>query len=139
MDLFAEQRKQAYARVAPLAVRLRPKTLDEFVGQEHFVGPGRLLRRMLEADRLTSAIFYGPPGTGKTTLAQIVAATTRAAFEQVNAAAVGVREIREIIERAKQRLESSGQRTVLFIDELHRFNRAQQDVLLRDVENGILI
>ncbi|MGB9625833.1 MAG: replication-associated recombination protein A, partial [Phycisphaerae bacterium] len=139
MDLFAEQRKQAYARVAPLAVRLRPKTLDEFVGQEHFVGPGKLLRRMLEADRLTSAIFYGPPGTGKTTLAQIVAATTRAAFEQVNAAAVGVREIREIIERAKQRLESSGQRTVLFIDELHRFNRAQQDVLLPDVENGILI
>jgi putative ATPase len=139
MDLFAEQRRQAYAKVAPLAVRLRPRTLDEFAGQEHFVGPGKLLRRMLEADRLTSAIFYGPPGTGKTTLAQIVAASTRAAFEQVNAAAVGVKEIREIIDRAKQRLEASGQRTVLFIDELHRFNRAQQDVLLPDVENGIII
>ncbi len=139
MELFAEQRRQAYAKVAPLAARLRPKTLDEFVGQTHFVGPGKLLRRMLDADRLTSAIFYGPPGTGKTTLAQIVAATTRAAFEQVNAAAVGVKEIRDVIERARRRIETDGQRTVLFVDELHRFNRAQQDVLLPDVENGILI
>ncbi len=139
MDLFTEQRKQAYARVAPLAVRVRPRTLDEFAGQDHFVGPGKLLRRMLEADRLTSAIFYGPPGTGKTTLAHIIAAMTKAVFEQVNAAAVGVKEIREVIERAKQRLAGSGQRTVLFIDELHRFNRAQQDVLLPDVENGIVI
>jgi putative ATPase len=139
MDLFAEQRNQAQASVAPLAVRMRPRTLDEFVGQEHFVGEGKLLRRMLEADRLTSAILYGPPGTGKTTLAHVIANTTQAAFEPVNAAAVGVKEIRAIIERAKQRLETSGRRTVLFIDELHRFNRAQQDVLLPDVENGVLI
>lgn len=139
MDLFAEQRRQACAKVAPLAVRLRPQTLDEFVGQGHFLGPGKLLRRMLDADRLTSAIFYGPPGTGKTTLAHIIAATTKAAFEQVNAAAVGVKEIREVIEGAKHRLAASGQRTVLFVDELHRFNRAQQDVLLPDVENGVII
>jgi len=139
MDLFAQQRKDAFARVAPLAVRLRPRNLDDFVGQEHFVGPGKLLRRMLQADRLTSAIFYGPPGTGKTTLAHVIAASTKAAFEQVNAAAVGVREIREIIDRAKDRLAATGQRTVLFVDELHRFNRAQQDVLLPDVENGIII
>ncbi|MBN1491752.1 MAG: replication-associated recombination protein A [Phycisphaerae bacterium] len=139
MDLFENQRKQAFAQVAPLPVRLRPAGLDEFVGQESFVGPGKLFRRMLEADRLTSAIFYGPPGTGKTTLAHIVAATTRSAFEEVNAAAVGVKEIREIIDRAKQRLATAGQRTTLFIDELHRFNRAQQDVLLPDVENGIVI
>jgi len=139
MDLFAQQRKQAFEQVAPLAVRMRPKSLDEFVGQEHFVGPGRLLRRMLQADRLTSAIFYGPPGTGKTTLAQIIANTTKAAFEPVNAAAVGVKEIRDVIDRARERLAANGQRTVLFVDELHRFNRTQQDVLLPDVENGVVI
>lgn len=139
MDLFSEHRKRAFAGVAPLAVRMRPASLDEFVGQQHFIGPGKLLRRMLEADRLNSAIFYGPPGTGKTTLAHLVAKMTQAAFEEVNAAAVGVKEIREIIEKAKDRLANSGKRTVLFIDELHRFNRAQQDVLLNDVENGTII
>jgi putative ATPase len=118
---------------------MRPRTLDEFVGQRHFLGEGKLLRRLLAADRLGSVIFYGPPGTGKTTLAHVVAASTKAAFEQVNAAAVGVKEIREIIDRGKERLAATGQRTVLFIDELHRFNRAQQDVLLPDVENGIVI
>src|SRR5881397_3681180 len=139
MDLFTQQRRAAFDRVQPLPVRLRPRTLDEFVGQEHFVGPGKLLRRLLAADRLSSAIFYGPPGTGKTTLAHIIANHTRAAFEEVNAAAVGVKEIREIIAAAKDRLAADGQRTLLFLDEIHRFNRAQQDVLLNDVENGLII
>ncbi len=123
----------------PLAVRMRPKTLDDFVGQQHFLGPGKLLRRMLQADRLTSAVFYGPPGTGKTTLAHVIAHTTEAHFDEVNAAAVGVKEIREILSSARRRLETVGQRTVLFIDELHRFNRAQQDVLMNDVEEGVVI
>jgi putative ATPase len=118
---------------------MRPATLDEFVGQEHFIGPGKLLRRMLEADRLTSAVFYGPPGSGKTTLAHIIARMTRANFDQVNGAAVGVGEVRRILTAARERLETSGQRTMLFIDELHRFNRAQQDVLLDDVEEGLVI
>ncbi|MEE9294374.1 MAG: replication-associated recombination protein A [Phycisphaerae bacterium] len=118
---------------------MRPRTLDEFVGQEHFVGPGKLLRRMLDADRLTSAVFYGPPGTGKTVLAHIIAQMSSAHFDEVNAASVGVKEIREILAAARERLETGGQRSVLFIDELHRFNRAQQDVLLSDVENGVVI
>ena len=139
MDLFAEQRRAALERVQPLAVRMRPRSLDEFVGQQHFLGPGKLLRRLLDADRLTSAIFYGPPGTGKTTLAQIIANRTKAAFESTNAAAIGVKEVREILQRARDRLAHDGQRTVLFLDEIHRFNRAQQDVLLGDVEDGIVI
>lgn len=139
MDLYENQQREARERVAPLAVRMRPTTLEEFVGQGHFIGEGKLLRRMLQADRLTSAIFYGPPGTGKTTLAHIIANTTKAAFEEVNAAAVGVKEVREIIEQAKARLETTGRRTIVFIDELHRFNKAQQDVLLNDVEKGIVI
>ncbi len=118
---------------------MRPRSLDEFAGQQHFLGPGKLLRRLLDADRLSSAIFYGPPGTGKTTLAQIIAGHTHAAFEQGNAASIGVKDVREIIERARARLEDGGQRTVFFLDEIHRFNRAQQDVLLNDVEDGILI
>ncbi len=138
-NLFAQQEKQALSAQAPLAVRLRPRTLDEFVGQQHFIGKGKLLRRMIEADRLTSVIFYGPPGTGKTSLAQLIARLTSAEFEQVNAAATGVKEIREILDRAKTRLIASQTRTVLFIDEIHRFNRAQQDVLLNDVEEGIVI
>jgi len=139
MDLFAEQRRAAFERVQPLAVRMRPRALEEFVGQQHFLGPGKLLRRLLDADRLTSAIFYGPPGTGKTTLAQIIANRTKAAFDSTNAAAIGVKEVREILERARDRLARDGQRTVLFLDEIHRFNRAQQDVLLGDVEDGIVI
>src|SRR6185369_7530465 len=126
-------------RVAPLAVRMRPTSLDEFVGQQHFLGPGKLLRRMLEADRLTSVIFYGPPGTGKTTLANLVATFTQSHFEQVNAAGVGVKEVRAILDAAKERLANSGQRTVLFLDEIHRFNRAQQDILLGDVESGLIL
>src|SRR5262245_16001459 len=139
MDLFAGTRQKNLARVAPLAVRMRPRTLDEFVGQQHFLGPGKLLRRMLEADRLTSVIFYGPPGTGKTTLAQIIAQYTHSHFEQMNAAAVGVKEVRAILDAAKERLGNGGQRTVLFLDEIHRFNRAQQDILLGDVEAGLII
>src|SRR5262245_12596126 len=139
MDLFAGTRQKNLARVAPLAVRMRPRTLDEFVGQQHFLGPGKLLRRMLEADRLTSVIFYGPPGTGKTTLAQIIAQYTHSHFEQMNAAAVGVKEVRAILDAAKERLGNGGQRTVLFLDEIHRFNKAQQDILLGDVELGLII
>src|SRR5579862_8996089 len=100
MDLFHDIRQKNLDRVAPLAVRMRPRQLDEFVGQAHFLGPGKLLRRMIEADRLTSVIFYGPPGTGKTTLAQLIAAGTRSHFEQVNAAGVGVKEVRTILEGA---------------------------------------
>src|SRR5688500_711193 len=139
MDLFGDVRRKNLARVAPLAVRMRPRTLYEFVGQRHFLAPGKLLRRMLEADRLTSVIFYGPPGTGKTTLAQLVAQYTKSHFEQVNAAAVGVKEVRAILDAAKERLGAAGERTVLFLDEIHRFNRAQQDILLPDVEAGYVI
>src|SRR3954462_7904619 len=139
MDLFAEVRRKNFQRVAPLAVRMRPRTLDEFAGQQHFLGPGKLLRRMLEADRLTSVIFYGPPGTGKTTLASLIAGYTKSHFESVNAAAVGGKEVRQILEDAKERLANSGQRTVLFLDEIHRFNRAQQDILLPDVEAGLIL
>src|ERR671916_136101 len=139
MDLFHDVRRKNLQRVAPLAVRMRPRTLDEFVGQQHFLGPGKLLRRMLEADRLTSVIFYGPPGTGKTTLAQLIATYTKSHFEQVNAAGVGVKEVRAILDAAKERLANAGARTVLFLDEIHRFNRAQQDILLGDVEAGYVL
>jgi putative ATPase len=138
-DLFANSRKKNTDRVAPLAVRMRPRNLDEFVGQQHFLGPGKLLRRMLEADRLTSVIFYGPPGTGKTTLASIIAQYTKSHFDQMNAAGVGVKEVRAVLETAKDRLGTTGQRTVLFLDEIHRFNRAQQDILLGDVEAGLIL
>lgn len=139
MDLFADQRKEAFQQAAPLAVRMRPRSLDEFVGQEAFLGPGKLLRRLLAADRLTNAIFFGPPGCGKTTLAQIIAGHTNAAFETLHAAEAGVKEVREVIEKARARLTARQQRTVLFLDEIHRFTRAQQDVLLKDVEEGVLI
>jgi putative ATPase len=139
VDLFKESRQKNLARVAPLAVRMRPKTLDEFAGQQHFLGPGKLLRRMLEADRLTSVIFYGPPGTGKTTLAQLIAIYTKSEFVEMNAASVGVKEVRAILDAAKERLGAGGKRTVLFLDEIHRFNRAQQDILLSDVEDGLIL
>ncbi|UCE58637.1 MAG: replication-associated recombination protein A [Phycisphaerales bacterium] len=139
MDLFSQQRHQNLSRVEPLAVRMRPRSLDEFVGQQSFIGEGKLLRRMLEADRITSALFYGPPGTGKTSLARVIANTTQARFEHVNAAGVGVKEIRGILNAAREGVENQGRRTILFVDELHRFNRSQQDVLLNDVEEGVII
>ena len=139
MDLFAESRQKNLGRVAPLAVRMRPRDLDEFVGQQHFLGPGKLLRRMLEADRLMSVIFYGPPGTGKTSLAELIATHTKSHFEQMNAASVGVKEVRATLEAAKEKLAHGGRRTVLFLDEIHRFNRAQQDILLNDVEDGLIL
>ncbi len=139
MGLFSESEKRAVRERAPLPVRMRPRTPEEVVGQAHFFGPGRLLRRMLEADRLQSAIFYGPPGTGKTSLAEVIAGRLSAAFEPMNAALVGVKDVREVLGRARDRLLTSGQRTVLFLDEVHRFNRAQQDVLLPDVEDGVVV
>jgi putative ATPase len=137
-DLWSGQRQQRRQAVLPLAVRMRPRTLDEFVGQQHFLGEGGLLTRMLAADRLTSVIFYGPPGTGKTTLAEVIANHTGRHFERANAAQIGVKEIREILAAAAHRIEDSGRRTILFLDEIHRFSRNQQDVLLNDVENGLI-
>ena len=139
MNLFEKAERENIASVAPLAVRLRPRSLETFVGQEAFIAPGKLLWRMLQADRLTSLLFYGPPGTGKTTLAHVIANTTQARFHATNAASVGVAEIRRIIQEAREHLAVQQQRTVLFLDEIHRFNKAQQDVLLEDVEHGIVI
>jgi len=140
-DLWAERRAGRLRAAEPLAVRMRPRTLEEFAGQGHFLGEGKLLRRMLEADRMTSVIFYGPPGCGKTTLAEIIAAHTDRHFERANAATIGVKEVRAVLDEAVRRLTDvgegeTGRKTILFLDEIHRFNRAQQDVLLRDVERG---
>ena len=138
-DLFAVALRDKLRTRAPLAVRMCPRTLDEFVGQQHFIGPGKLLRRMLEADRLTSLIFFGPPGTGKTSLARIIAATTKAGFHRLSAPDASVKDIRQISAVARDELAANDVRTVLFVDELHRFSRAQQDTLLEDVESGVLI
>ena len=137
-DLWQDRRAAQRRRAEPLAVRVRPRTLDEVVGQRHLLAPGKLLRRMLEADAITSLILHGPPGTGKTTLAELIAGYTKRHFERENAASVGVKRIREIADQASARLEDSGPRTILFLDEIHRFTRAQQDVLLGDVERGTL-
>lgn len=135
-DLFDASTREFMKNRAPLADRMRPQTIDEFAGQEHILGEGRMLRRAIEADRISSLIFYGPPGTGKTTLARIIANTTRSAFETMNAVLAGVKDIRIAIGRAEERLRLHSQRTILFIDEVHRFNKAQQDALLPHVENG---
>ena len=137
--LFSQAEHAQLDANAPLAIRMRPKNLDDFVGQQHFVGPDKLLRRMLLAGTLSSIIFYGPPGTGKTSLASIIANYTKAKFCYLSAPAASVGDIRQIITQAKDLLITSKTRTVLFIDEIHRFNRAQQDVLLDDVESGIII
>jgi len=141
MDLFAPSSddEPKVDPSAPLAARMRPRAVEEFVGQGHFFGPGKLLRRMLEADRLASVIFYGPPGTGKTALAHVIAHHTQARFVAINAAASNVAELREALVAAKERRRHAGKRTVLFVDELHRFNKAQQDVLLPDVEEGVVL
>src|SRR5687768_4388147 len=128
MNLFADLENKHREAALPLAARMRPRTLDEFVGQVHFLGEGRLLRRMLRADRVRSVIFYGPPGTGKTTLAQLIAKQTASVFVEINAAGAGIKEVRAELEAARDRLAADGTRTVLFLDEIHHFNRAQQDV-----------
>jgi putative ATPase len=138
MGLFDRQEQAERDEVRPLAARMRPRTLAEFVGQQHFLGEGKLLWRMLQADRLGSVIFYGPPGTGKTSLAELIARSTKSHFSRLNAASAGVKDVRAALDDARARLESSGGPTVLFIDELHHFNRTQQDVLLPDVEDGIV-
>jgi putative ATPase len=139
MDLFSDLRSANRLSAQPLAARMRPRSLDEFVGQEHILGPGKLLRRMLLADRLNSVLFYGPAGCGKTALAHVIANQTKSHFVAMNAVAAGIKEVREVLADARGRLEEDGERTILFLDEIHRFNRAQQDVLLPDVENGIVI
>jgi len=139
MDLFKDAEDAAIAVHAPLAVRMRPRTIDEVLGQDAFLGPGKMLRRMLEADRLTSLVFHGPPGSGKTTLATVIARHCSADFHALNAARASVKDVRRIADHARALLASQGRRTILFIDELHRFNRARQDALLNDVENGTIL
>jgi len=138
MNLFAASEQQNRDNVKPLAARMRPESLSEFAGQKHLLGEGKLLRRMLEADRIGSMIFYGPPGTGKTTLAELIARQTRRHFARLNATTAGVREVREVLQAAADRLSADGTQTILFIDELHRFSRSQQDILLPDVESGTI-
>jgi putative ATPase len=138
MDLFAQSEAANLRRAQPLAARMRPESLSEFVGQQHFLGEGKLLRRLLKSDRLTSVIFYGPPGTGKTTLARLLATASKRRFVQLNAVTSGVKELREVLEKARQELAAGGLRTLLFVDEIHRFNKTQQDALLPDVEDGVV-
>jgi len=137
-DLFSDAASERMGRSAPLAQRLRPRSLDEFVGQEHVLGERSALRLAISEDRVRSSIFYGPPGTGKTTLARIVATTTGAEFEELSAVSATVKDVRDVLARARDRLGGSGRRTILFLDEIHRFNKAQQDALLPAVENGLL-
>ncbi len=139
MDLFDYAQRKALEREGPLAFRLRPQNLEEFAGQEHLVAPGRLLYNALQMDKPFSAIFYGPPGTGKTTLAGIIAGATQGVFIQIDATSTGVGELRKVLQEARDRLKYHNQRTILFIDEIHRFNKAQQDVLLPAVEQGVVI
>jgi putative ATPase len=138
-DLFEHSRRLQTEKEQPLAARMRPRTLDEFVGQQEIVGPGTLLRRAIEADRISSMILWGPPGTGKTTLAMIIANHTKSHFESISAVMAGVNDIRQLVQEAKNRRAMYGQRTILLVDEIHRFNKAQQDALLPHVEDGTII
>src|SRR5215469_7556651 len=137
-DLFDAPAGPDRESSAPLAARMRPRSLDEYVGQQHILGPGKLLRRAIESDRLSSILLYGPPGVGKTSLAQIIATTTRSQFERMSAVESGVSDIRRVLAMAALRLKNKGTKTILFIDEIHRFNKAQQDALLLDVESGLV-
>ena len=139
MDLFDYMRTNTMKQESPLASRMRPETLDQVVGQKHIVGPGALLYRAIKADQLGSIIFYGPPGTGKTTLAKVIAHTTKAEFCQINATVAGKKDMEEVVQKAKDTLGMYGRRTILFVDEIHRFNKSQQDYLLPFVEDGTLI
>lgn len=138
MNLFGAVEQQNRESARPLAARMRPGVLSEFAGQQHILADGKLLRRMLDADRIGSMIFYGPPGTGKTTLAELIAKQTQRHFERLNATTSGVRDVREILQAAADRLSADGTQTIVFIDELHRFSRSQQDILLPDVESGTI-
>ncbi len=138
MDLFDSARAAHRRDARPLAARMRPRTLDEYVGQTHFLAPGKLLRRMLQADRLGSLIFTGPPGCGKTALAHVIALSTKSDFKPLNAVSATTKDVREVLAAARERLEDHGTRTILFLDEIHRFNKAQQDTLLPDVEEGVV-
>jgi putative ATPase len=137
-DLFSDAAKQRVPEIAPLALRMRPQSLEEFVGQKQVLGGGSALRAAIEEDRVRSAIFYGPPGSGKTTLARIIARRTGAEFEELSAVSATVAQVREVLARARERLGANGQRTILFLDEIHRFNKAQQDALLPGVEEGVI-
>lgn len=138
-DFFLEEKQREMLKTSPLSVRMRPQTIEEYVGQTHILGEGKLLTRAIESDRVTSLILYGPPGTGKTTLAYCISNKTDAVFERVNAVASNVEELRKIIAAAQNRRLNSGRKTIVFIDEIHRFNKAQQDVLMPDVENGNIV
>src|SRR5262245_64398882 len=138
-DLFAAAVRERLARQAPLAARMRPRSLDEVVGQDRLLAPGRPLRALIEEDRLSSVLLWGPPGTGKTTLARLIADTTAKAFEPLSAVSASVKDVREVLERARSRLGENGRGTILFLDEIHRFNKAQQDALLPAVEEGLLV
>lgn len=143
MSLFANNEKENLAAVQPLAARMRPRTLDEFAGQKHFLGEGKLLRRLITADKngstIGSVIFYGPPGTGKTSLARLLADTVGCRFVQLSAVTSGVKDVRGVLQEARDEVKAGGGRTLLFVDEIHRFNKSQQDVLLHDVEDGVVI
>jgi putative ATPase len=137
-DLFDDAAEERIEAAAPLAARMRPRTLDEFVGQHHAVGPGTVLRAAIEEDALSSLILYGPAGTGKTSLARVIAGVTEAHVTEISAVSAGVKEVRAVIEQARERLKMSGTRTILFIDEIHRFSKSQQDALLHAVEDRLI-